>query len=111
VSINQPGETVASMAPDQHHVAIEIERLVACSRSNRSPCEQSGAYKVQANGQFVFSTQSIADRHTAAASAIQAAAKRVDDLTAEGEKLLRAQQEGWEKFTSGSEREFPNSFN
>jgi hypothetical protein len=62
---------------------------------------QFGSYKVQANGQFIFSSQLIADRYTAAATETNAAAKRVTDLENEGKQLLRSQQEGWERFTSG----------
>jgi hypothetical protein len=63
--------------------------------------EQLGAYKVQANGQFVFSNTLVADRYTAAANEISIAAKRVDELEKEGQQLTQFQQEGWRRLMSG----------
>ena len=63
--------------------------------------EQFGSYKIQTNGQFVFATQIVADRYTAAANEINAAANHVSELENEGKQLSQAQQESWKRFTSG----------
>jgi len=68
--------------------------------------EQSGTYKVQASGQFVFSSPYIADRYTALANEINTASKRVaelekQELEKQGEQLAQFQQEGWIRFVSG----------
>jgi GYF domain 2 len=63
--------------------------------------EQFGSFNVQTNGQFVFATQIIGDRYTAAANEINAAAKHVSELENEGQQLSQAQQEEWGRFVSG----------
>ena len=56
-----------------------------------------GAYKV-ANGQFIFPLQRTADRYNAAAVAMTAAAKRLNELDVERKQMAQSQQEGWEQF-------------
>ena len=63
--------------------------------------EQFGNYKVEANGQFVFSNQQLADRYDTAASEATAAAKRIAELDNEGKILVQRQQEEWERLISG----------
>jgi len=62
---------------------------------------QIAHFEVQTNGQFVFATHIIADRYTAAANEINAAAKHVSELENEGQQLSQAQQEQWGRFVSG----------
>jgi hypothetical protein len=59
-----------------------------------------GAYKM-ANGQFIFPLQRTAERYTAAANAMTAAAKRVAELEEERTTLMQSQLKGWEQFVNG----------
>jgi GYF domain 2 len=63
--------------------------------------EQFGKYKVDANGRFLFSSQSIADQFNDAFGQVTAATNRVAQLEEERKKLIQFQQEGWERFISG----------
>jgi hypothetical protein len=63
--------------------------------------EQFGKYKVDANGRFLFSSQSIADRYNDASRQVSAATNRLAQLEEERKKLVQFQQEGWERFISG----------
>jgi hypothetical protein len=58
-----------------------------------------GAYKV-VNGEFIFPLQRTADRYTAAAVAMTAAAKRVAELEEERKQLMQSPHEEWE-FVNG----------
>jgi hypothetical protein len=62
--------------------------------------EEYGAYNV-ANGQFTFPQQRTADRFNVAASAMAAAAKRVNELDNERKQIAQSQQEKWEQFVKG----------
>jgi hypothetical protein len=64
--------------------------------------EQFEHYKVNTNGHFMFSTQSIADRYDIASKQINDAIKRVAELEEERKKLAQFQQEEWERFASGN---------
>src|SRR6266853_6604851 len=59
-----------------------------------------GAYKV-VNGQFIFPFQRTVDRYNVAASAMTVASTRVAELEEERERLLKSQQQAWEKFVNG----------
>jgi hypothetical protein len=63
--------------------------------------EQFGKYKVDANGRFLFSSQSIADRYNDASRQVSAATNRLAQLEEQRKKLIQFQQEGWESFVSG----------
>jgi GYF domain 2 len=63
--------------------------------------EQSGKYKVDANGRLVFSSQPIADRYNDVSRQVSAATNRLAELEEERKKLIQFQQEGWESFVSG----------
>jgi hypothetical protein len=62
--------------------------------------EQFEHYKVSTNGNFMFSSQSIADRYEAAFRQINDAIKRIAELEEERRKLAQFQQEEWERFAS-----------
>jgi hypothetical protein len=64
--------------------------------------EQFEQYKVGTNGQFMFSSQSIADRYEVASTQINDAMKRIAELEEERRKLAQFQQEEWERFASGN---------
>jgi hypothetical protein len=59
-----------------------------------------GSYKV-VDGQFIFPFQHTVDRYNVAAHAMTAAAKRVAELEEERKRLLKSQQEGWERLVNG----------
>jgi len=59
-----------------------------------------GAYKV-VNGLFIFPSQATVDRYNAAAQAMNAAAKRVDELEQEKAGLAKSQAERWTQFVNG----------
>jgi len=59
-----------------------------------------GAYKV-VNGLFIFPSQATVDRYNAAAQAMNAAAKRVDELEQEKASLAKSQAERWTQFVNG----------
>jgi hypothetical protein len=63
--------------------------------------EQFGSYKVKPDGQFVFSSQPVANRYNAAANEIIAATKHLDEMEEEGKRLAQAQREGWGRFVDG----------
>ena len=63
--------------------------------------EQFGKYRVDADGQLVFSNSLIADRYNAAANEINTATTRLSELEKEKEQLQQWQQQQWERFTSG----------
>jgi hypothetical protein len=63
--------------------------------------EQFGKYRVDTNGQLVFSNSLIADRYNAAANEINTATTRLSELEKEKKQLEQWQQEQWERFTSG----------
>jgi hypothetical protein len=63
--------------------------------------EQFGKYRVDTNGQVVFSNSLIADRYNAATNEINTATTRLSELEKEKEQLQQWQQEQWERFTSG----------
>jgi hypothetical protein len=56
-----------------------------------------GTYKV-VNGQFIFPSQSGADRYNGAASVMAAAAKRLTDVQAEATALKQSRLERWKTF-------------
>jgi hypothetical protein len=64
--------------------------------------EQFEHYKISANGHFMFSSQSIADRYDVASKQINDAMKRIAELEEERRKLAQFQQEEWERFASGN---------
>jgi hypothetical protein len=59
--------------------------------------ENYGAYNV-VNGKFTFPLQTTADRFNAAASAMEAAAKRQNELEDERKQLAQLQQDKWDEF-------------
>ena len=63
--------------------------------------EQHGAFKIGKSGQFIFSSNPIAERYNVATNAMNAAAKRVANLEDEGKKLMQMQQTGFDRFISG----------
>jgi hypothetical protein len=64
------------------------------------PVGEFGAYKV-ANGQFIFPLQRTAERYNAAAVAMTAAAKRLNELDNERRQMAQSQQERWQQFVKG----------
>ena len=60
-----------------------------------------GYYKVSANGHFMFSSESIADRYEVVSRQINEAIKRIAELEEERKKLNQFQQEEWERFAWG----------
>jgi hypothetical protein len=63
--------------------------------------EHFGYYKVSANGHFMFSSESIADRYEVVSRQINEAIKRIAELEEERKKLNQFQQEEWERFAWG----------
>jgi len=63
--------------------------------------EHFGYYKVSANGHFMFSSESIADRYEVVSRQINEAIKRIAELEEERRKLTQVQQEEWERFAWG----------
>ena len=59
-----------------------------------------GSYKV-VDGQFIFPSQRTVDRYNVAGHAMTVAAKRVAELEEERKRLLKSQQEGWERLVNG----------
>jgi hypothetical protein len=59
-----------------------------------------GSYRV-VDGQFIFPFQRTVDRYNVAAHAMTETAKRVGELQEETARLVKAQQEGWEKVVGG----------
>ena len=59
-----------------------------------------GSYKV-VDGQFIFPFQHTVDRYNVAAHAMTVAAKRVAELEEERKRLLKLQQEGWDRLVNG----------
>ena len=59
-----------------------------------------GAYKV-VNGEFSFPLQRTAQRYTAAAEAMTAAARRMAELEEERSRLMQSQQAGWAQLVGG----------
>ena len=62
--------------------------------------EEFGSYKV-VDGQFIFPFQRTVDRYNVAGHAMTVAAKRVAELEEERKRLLKSQQEGWERLVNG----------
>ena len=62
--------------------------------------EEFGSYKV-VDGQFIFPFQRTVDRYNVAGHAMTVAAKRVAELEEERKRLLKSQQEGWERLVDG----------
>jgi len=62
--------------------------------------EDYGKYNA-VNGKFSFPLQRTADRFNAAASAMDAAAKRMEELEAERKQLAQSQQQKWDEFVKG----------
>jgi len=62
--------------------------------------EEFGSYKV-VDGQFIFPFQRTVDRYNIAGHAMTVAAKRVAELEDERKRLLKSQQEGWERLVDG----------
>jgi len=62
--------------------------------------EEFGSYKV-VDGQFIFPFQRTVDRYNVAGHAMTVAAKRVAELEDERKRLLKSQQEGWERLVNG----------
>jgi hypothetical protein len=60
--------------------------------------EQSGKYKVEPRGQFIFANQLAADRFNAASSGVNSATKKVNELDAERQQMVQVQQQEWERF-------------
>jgi hypothetical protein len=63
--------------------------------------EHFGYYKVSANGHFMFSSESIADRYEVVSRQINEAIKRIAELEEERKKLNQFKQEEWERFAWG----------
>ena len=64
--------------------------------------EQFEHYRINTNGHFMFSSQSIADRYDIASKQINDATKRIAELEEERKKLAQFKQEEWERFASGN---------
>jgi hypothetical protein len=64
--------------------------------------EQFEHYRINTNGHFMFSSQSIADRYDIASKQINDAAKRIAELEEDRKKLAQLKQEEWERFASGN---------
>jgi hypothetical protein len=62
--------------------------------------EEFGSYKV-VDGQFIFPSQRTVDRYNVAGHAMTVAAKRVAELEEERKRLLKSQQERWERLVNG----------
>jgi hypothetical protein len=59
--------------------------------------EEYGSYGAS-DGKFTFKLQRTADRFNAAASAMEGAAKRMNELEAERKQLAQSQQDKWDDF-------------
>jgi len=64
--------------------------------------EQFEHYRINTNGHFMFSSQSIADRYDIASKQINDAAKRIAELEEDRKKLAQLKQEEWERFALGN---------
>jgi hypothetical protein len=65
---------------------------------------QFGAYRV-INGQIQFASQSATAQYLTASRALSEKAGRIEELDRERIALMRAQQEGWERFVrSGGDK-------
>lgn len=62
--------------------------------------DEFGSYKV-VDGQFIFPFQRTVDRYNVAGHAMTVAAKRVAELEEERKRLLKSQQQGWERLVNG----------
>ena len=62
--------------------------------------QEFGSYKV-VDGQFIFPSERTVDRYNVAGHAMTVAAKRVAELEEERKRLLKSQQEGWERLVNG----------
>ncbi len=63
--------------------------------------EQFGRYTVNAEGQFSFTDQKVADRYNAAARSFMEVTKRVDTLQQQIAENTRVQQEKWKETVAG----------